>query len=248
VPIFGDSSSETLVVLVTDQIARTGFLAWWGRLRRPRLTSGLVVGLVTYALLLFAANVDARLRFITAWDVGATFALVALFFGLRNSSAAVMKKLAARQDAGKWAVLVLTLVAATASLVVIAAEMPQVKSASGLEQVARVVLVVYTIVLSWTFIQTVFALHYAHDYYLDAELPATRNGPVSDRLSFPGEHSPTYGDFLYFSFTIGMTFQVSDVQIADSGIRRIVLVHGAVAFFYTTGILALAINLVAGLI
>jgi len=77
----------------------------------------LVVGLVTYALLLFAASVDARLRFIAAWDIGATFALIALFFGLRNSSAATMKQLAARQDAGKWAVLVLSLVAATASLV-----------------------------------------------------------------------------------------------------------------------------------
>ena len=224
-------------------------MGWWRRLRRPRLTSGVLVGLATYALLLFAANVDARLRFIGAWDAGATFALAALFFGLRNSSAVAMKQIAARQDAGKWAVLVLSLLAATASLVVIAAEMPQVKSASGFEQVARVVLIVYTIVLSWAFIQSIFALHYAHDYYLDVELPAAKHAPVrSDRLIFPGEHSPTYGDFLYFSFTIGMTFQVSDVQIADSDIRRIVLIHGAVAFFYTTGILALTINLVAGLI
>jgi len=80
------------------------------------------------------------------------------------------------------------------------------------------------------------------------DLPAAETGPGSDRLLFPGEHSPTYGDFLYFSFTIGMTFQTSDVQIADPYIRRVVLVHGAVAFFYTTGILALMVNLVAGLI
>ena len=233
---------------MTDEIVQAGILGWWSRLRRPRLTFGLVVGLGTYALLFFAANIDARLRFIAAWDIGASVALVALFFGLRNSSAATIKLIAARQDAGKWAVLVLSLVAATASLVVIAAEMPQVKTASGLEQVARVVLIIYTIVLSWTFIQTMFALHYAHDYYLDAGLPVAKRSPRSDRLIFPGQHSPTYSDFLYFSFTIGMTFQVSDVQITDSDIRRIVLIHGAVAFFYTTGILALAINLVAGLI
>ena len=67
-------------------------------------------------------------------------------------------------------------------------------------------------------------------------------------MAGPRERTPTYGDFLYFSFTIGMTFQVSDVQIADADIRRIVLIHGAVAFFYATGILALTINLVAGLI
>jgi uncharacterized membrane protein len=233
---------------MTDEMVRAGILGWWSRLRRPRLTSGLLVGLCTYALLLFAPSVDARLRFIAAWDVGVTFALVLLFFGLRNSSASTIKVIAARQDAGKWVVLVLSLVAATASLVVIATEMPQVKNANGVELVARVVLIVYTIVLSWMFIQTMFALHYAHDYYLDGELSAEKRRSSSDRLMFPGQHSPTYGDFLYFSFTIGMTFQVSDVQITDSDIRRIVLIHGVVAFFYTTGILALSINLVARLI
>jgi uncharacterized membrane protein len=223
-------------------------VGWWSRLRRPRLTLGLLVGVGTYALLFFATPLDGRLRFIAAWDIGASFALVALFFGLRKSAAATMKRIAARQDAGKWAVLVLALIAATASLVVIAAEMPHVKNSSGLEQAARVVLIVYTIALSWAFIQTVFALHYAHDYYLDVDLSAATREPGSKRLIFPGEQTPTYGDFLYFSFTIGMTFQVSDVQIADSDIRRLVLVHGVVAFFYTTGILALTINLVAGLI
>jgi uncharacterized membrane protein len=201
-----------------------------------------------YALLHFVTDLNPRLRFIVAWDVGASFALAALYFGLRNSSVATIKRIAARQDAGKRAVLALCLLAATASLVVIAAEMPQVKNSSGLEQVMRVVLVLYTIVLSWAFMHSIFALHYAHDYYLDAGLPAAQLGHKSERLIFPSEPSPTYGDFLYFSFTIGMTFQTSDVQIADSYLRRVILVHGAVAFFYTTGILALTISLVAGLI
>jgi uncharacterized membrane protein len=233
---------------MAQKSVRAGQLQGRGRLRRPRLTLGLLVGLVTYALLFFATSLDWRLRFIAAWDIGASVAMIALFFGLRRSSAAAMKQIAARQDAGKWAVLVLSLVAASASLVVIAAEMPQVKSAIGLEQAARVVLIIYTIALSWAFIQTVFALHYAHDYYLDGDVPATARHPRSKPLIFPGEQTPIYGDFLYFSFTVGMTFQVSDVQIADPDIRRLVLVHGVVAFFYTTGILALAINLVAGLI
>ena len=127
-------------------------------------------------------------------------------------------------------------------------EMPQIKNASGIEEVARVVLIIYTIVVSWAFIHSMFALHYVHDYYLNVDVSPAPLGPTSERLIFPGEHSPTYGDFLYFSFTIGMTFQVSDVQIADSAIRRVALAHGAFAFFYTTGILALTINLVAGLI
>lgn len=232
---------------MTDEAVQAGFLGWWRHVPRRRLISGLLVGLGTYALLYFATDVNGRLRFIVAWDVGASFALVALYFGLRNSSAATIKQVAARQDAGKRAVLALCLLAATASLVVIAAEMPQVKNASGLELGARVVLVLYTIVLSWAFMHSVFALHYAHDYYLDVNRAAKRD-PKSERLIFPGEPSPTYGDFLYFSFTIGMTFQTSDVQIADAYLRRVVLIHGAVAFFFTTGILALTINLVAGLI
>ena len=221
---------------------------WLRRLRRPRLTSGLLVGLLTYLLLFLAANVNGRLRFIAAWDVGASFALVALLLGLRKSSATTMKRIAERQDAGKWTVLVLCLLAATASLVVIATEMPPIKNATGVEAAARVALIIYTIVLSWVFIQSMFALHYAHDYYLNAEVLPVKAGARSERLVFPGKQLPTYGDFLYFSFTIGMTFQVSDVQIADSAIRRVTLAHAVFSFFYTTGILALTINLVAGLI
>jgi uncharacterized membrane protein len=233
---------------MTHETARATFLSSWTWLRRPRLTFGLLIGVFTYALLFFGSDVDGRMRFIAAWDVGASVALIALFFGLRNSSAVTIKQIAERQDAGKWAVLSLALVAATASLVVIAAEMPLVKESNGLERVARVVLVIYTIVLSWAFVQTMFALHYAHDYYMEVDLPPAKSDADSDRLIFPGERTPTYGDFLYFSFTIGMTFQVSDIQVTDAALRRLVVVHGALAFFYSTGILALAINLVAGLI
>src|SRR5205823_13963062 len=97
-----------------------------------------------------------RLRFILAWDIGVSVALIALFFELRSCTAAMMKRIAERQDAGKWAVLVLTLMAATASLAAIAAEMPLVKNAHGIDQMLRALLMVYTIVLSWAFIQTIF--------------------------------------------------------------------------------------------
>jgi uncharacterized membrane protein len=233
------------MTLETMQASSRG---WWRRLRRPRLTSGLFIGLATYALLLLFTGLTWRLRFIAAWDIGASFALAALFIGLRKSSAEAMKRNALRQDTGKWAVLVLSLVAASASLVVITLEMPLVKDASGLEQFARVVFVSYTIVLSWAFIHTIFALHYAHDYYVNTDLSAPATSSDLRRLVFPGGQMPTYGDFLYFSFTIGMTFQVSDVQITDAAMRRVALAHGATSFFYTTGILALTINLVAGLV
>jgi uncharacterized membrane protein len=207
-----------------------------------------VIGLAVYALLLAYTGLSWRLRFIAAWDIGVSFVLAALFIGLRKSSAEDIKLRALRQDAGKWAVLILSLFAATASLVVIASEMPLVKIGSGLDQFVRVVFVIFTIVVSWAFMHTMFAMHYAHDYYMEADLAAPVPNTEAQRLIFPGGQMPKYGDFLYFSFTIGMTFQVSDVQIADAEIRRVVLLHGVTSFLYTTGILALAINLVAGLI
>ena len=233
---------------MTDESLGLGPLRWWRRLRRPRLTSGLLIGLAVYALLLVFTGLSWRLRFIAAWDIAVSFTLATLFIGLRKSSIEAIKIRALRQDGGKWAVLVFALVATTASLVVIASEMPLVKNASGLEQAARVVFVIFTFVLSWAFIHTMFAMHYAHDYYMDADLSAPEVNTESQRLVFPGGQMPRYGDFLYFSFTVGMTFQVSDVQIADAEMRRVVFLHGATSFFYTTGILALAINLVAGLI
>ena len=233
---------------MTDESLGLNPLGWWRRLRRPRLISGLLLGVAVYALLLVFTGLSWRLRFISAWDIGVSFALAALFIGLRKSSIEAIKRMALRQDGGKWAVLIFSLVAATASLVVIASEMPLVKNASGLEQAARVVFVIFTVVLSWAFIHTMFALHYAHDYYMDADLSAPEMNTESQRLVFPGGQMPRYGDFLYFSFTVGMTFQVSDVQIADAEMRRVVLLHSTTSFLYTTGILALAINLVAGLI
>ena len=91
-----------------------------------------------------------------------------------------------------------------------------------------------------------FALHYAHSYYADADPRDSRRH--GGGLAFPGERNPEYWDFLYFSFVIGMTFQVSDVQIQDHSLRSIALVHGVVAFFFNVVIMALTINIVAGLI
>jgi len=234
--------------MAKDKTAFVTPAAWWGSLHHPRLTLGLLVGLGVYLALRAFTDLPWRLRFITAWDIGTGVALIALYIGLRGATAQAMQRNAQRQDARKWAVLIISLVAATASLVVIASEMPKVKSAEGIEQALRVIFVIFTVVLSWAFIHTVFAVHYAHDYYMDADLSKAASSAAKPPLQFPGGQMPNYGDFLYFSFTVGMTFQVSDVQITDCEMRRVVLAHGATSFFYTTGILALAINLVAGLI
>jgi len=228
---------------VTGQkIDHAGVRILWLRLRRPRLAAAVASGALIYLLLFLLSSTPGRLRFILSWDAGVLVAMV-LLFGLRNTPPDTMKRIAAQQDAGKWIVLLLTLIAASASLIAIAGEVPLIRNAAEFERVLRISLVAATIVLSWAFIHVIFALHYAHDYYSTTSGSATTGG-----LAFPGSSPPTYLDFVYFSFTIGMTFQVSDVQITDRGFRGLALTHGVISFFYSTGILALTINMVAGLV
>jgi uncharacterized membrane protein len=218
---------------------------FWLRLRRPRLFAGTTTGMVVYLALLFVDSISGRLRFILSWDIGVTVALTLMLVTLRHATPERMRTIAARQVTGKWTVLGLTVVAATASLVTIAAEVPLIKTAGESGQIARLTLVLVTIVLSWAVINTIFALHYAHDYYLGA---SGREQCVHGGIVFPGNRPPAYGDFVYFSFTIGMTFQVSDTQITDPAVRQLAITHGIISFFYATGILALTVNLVAGLL
>jgi uncharacterized membrane protein len=103
-------------------------------------------------------------------------------------------------------------------------------------------------VLSWALINTILALHYAHDYYSRAAADNAEQAVQEKSLLFPGTRPPSYGDFVYFSFTIGMTFQVSDVQIIDPAVRQLAIAHGIISFFYATVILALTVNLVAGIL
>ncbi|MES1196746.1 MAG: DUF1345 domain-containing protein, partial [Steroidobacter sp.] len=98
---------------------------------------------------------------------------------------------------------------------------------------------IVTLVSSWAFIHTSFALHYAHEYYLYLR----RN--TKPGLVFPEQPEPDYWDFLYFSFVIGMTSQTSDVAIAATSIRRLAVLHGIIAFFFNAALLALAINAAA---
>ena len=219
----------------------------WLRLRRPRLAAGVTSGILIYVLLLVLSSMSGRLRFILSWDAGVLVAMT-LLIGLRHALPDTMKRIAAQQDAGKWTVLFLTLVAGSASLVAIAGEVPLIRSAAEFEKIVRILLIVATIVVSWAFIHTIFALHYAHDYYSSTSTGTASGAAVHKGLAFPGEEMPTYMDFAYASFTIGMTFQVSDVQITDPAIRRLALTHGIISFFYATGILALTINMVGGLI
>jgi len=108
--------------------------------------------------------------------------------------------------------------------------------------VSQMLLAMVTILLSWAFVHTIFSLHYAHEYY------GERRDKKVGGLRFPGDAQPDYWDFFYFSLVIGMTSQVSDVAITSRVIRRMVAVHGALAFLFNVAVLALTVSMISNLI
>jgi uncharacterized membrane protein len=177
-------------------------------------------------------------RLLLAWDVGIVVYLVLALAMMSRFDLARVRERAAAQDEGGLAILVLTVAAAIASVGAIVAELGY---AAGEESRAPYfTLAVVTILVSWTFIHAIFALHYAHEYYgEDAE---------GGGLQFPNDARPDYWDFVYFAFVIGMTFQVSDVAVTSKVLRRLVVAQGAVSFVFNVAILALVVNVAAGLI
>jgi uncharacterized membrane protein len=197
---------------------------------RIRLLASVAIGLV--AVLLLPQDWRWTSRLLIAWDVTAAAYLVLAYSAFWRRDASHIRSFAVAADDGRFAILVLTAAAALASLLAIVAEIGA--SNRGAHQI---VLAIVTIALSWAMVHTSFALHYAHDYYRSHE---------PGGLKFPGEDKPDYWDFVYVSFVIGMTGQVSDVAITDRGIRRTATAHGIVSFVFNTALLALMVNIAAG--
>jgi len=215
--------------------------------RHPRLVVSAVLGIVVYLVLPAAIGESARL--LAAFDLAAVGFLGAIWIMMARASPAVMRRRARTEDESRHVVLSLSAAVAVAILLSIAYELHGIREQQRGDADAHVALAGVTILLAWLFMNTMFALHYAHFYYVEADGPkgGAAHAEVGG-LAFPGGKPPDYWDFLYFSFTIGMTFQVSDVPIESHGLRRTALAHGVLAFFFNVVVLALTINIIAGLI
>lgn len=156
-----------------------------------------------------------------------------------------MRRNAQHQDESRLAILILVVAAACISLLAIGFMLKHTTGISIGILSLHVALAVLTILGSWLLMHTMFALYYAHYYYRDN---SDSSDTTAKSLDFPSEPQPDYWDFLYFSFVIGMTCQVSDVQIKSRSTRRLALVHGVLTFFFNTVVLALSINIIAGLL
>jgi uncharacterized membrane protein len=207
---------------------------------RPRLFLSAALGLITILLLFIAGYGRASTRLLVGWDIAVGVYLILAFYLMARSDVHRIRRRAAIQDEGQLTMLVLTVAAAAASLAAIFAELGSTSGAP--RHATQLVLATGTIVLSWAFIHTMFALHYAHEYYGEG-----RDHMVGG-MTFPGQSEPDYWDFTYFSFTIGMCAQVSDVTVASKSIRRTVLAHSIVSFLFNAALLALTVNIAASAI
>jgi uncharacterized membrane protein len=202
---------------------------------RNRSRDFFAAGLFLLGLVLPApASFDVRV--LIAFDAAALAFLVAVAIEMARSPVATMPRRAKTHDEGKWTALVLGVGIATAVVVAVAAELHGKEESSA----AHIALAAATILLSWAFTNTLFALHYAHAYYGEASHSA-------GGLGFPETEKPDYWDFVYFAFVIGTTFQTSDVEIRSRHIRRTVAAQGALAYFFTVVVLAISVNVVASL-
>ena len=187
---------------------------------------------------------NPSLRAVIGWDIGAAVLLVLLSTMMVGATPAVMRQRALEEDEARWAFLALMAGAAFFSLFAILGIMPEAKKAGGWIMAGLSMLGAVTILLSWLLAHGTFAVHYAHEYFYEIE---HREAPG---LEFPGVDDDRgkldYWDFCYFAFVIGMTAQVSDVQVRTRHWRRMVLAHGIVSFLFNAAILGLSINLLAG--
>ena len=218
----------------------------------PRTIGAGLLSVLIYTLL--PGGLSLTTRGVIAWDVGSVVLLISLavmFLQAHSSEGggdAAMAYNAERQDEGEWTVFSITILGAVASFAAVTVVLHDVKDMAALERQLHVGLVAATLLLSWFMTHTVFALRYAHEYY--ARTPGVSPGvtPVDGGLEFPGGSSPDYWDFVYFSFVLGMTFQVSDVQVTSRKLRRLATVHGLLAFLFNTVIVALTVNIAASLL
>lgn len=185
------------------------------------------------------------LRLASSWDAGVVVFLALTAWMARGCPADKMRETVLANDQGRAGVLALVLLAIAASVAVIFFLL-QVKSEQDGYPATEVAVAVVTIVCSWLLTHVMFALHYAHRFYRDD--PATPEQDATGGLNFPGDEPPHYWDFLYFSLVIGMTSQVSDVQVSSRAMRQLVMLHGVLSFTFYTIVLAISINIVAGLV
>ncbi|OHE77753.1 MAG: hypothetical protein A3F67_05380 [Verrucomicrobia bacterium RIFCSPHIGHO2_12_FULL_41_10] len=201
------------------------------------------------ALLVFFGlqnRIPLSTQIIISWDSFALAGIILTWMAIFTKDPYEIKRRLRVSDTTQKFLFFIIILAAVASFLATWLLLASAKESNGIHLAAAIALAMVTVIFSWVLVHTRFALHYANMYYNDAK--SLERDKVSGGLIFPGKESPDYFDFVYFSFIIGMTCQVSDVQISNKHFRRLALIHGLISFGFNTAILALVVNIVAGLL
>lgn len=207
--------------------------------RHFRLLLSFALGIVIY--LFIPVSWDHLLRFLVGWNVAVWSYIVLMFWLMAHTTAAKVAQLAEQEDEADLAIMVIMSIAAAASLVAIVLELSTLGGLTPLDKIVHYGITIATVLGSWSFVATLFTFHYARLFYRSPENHRALIFPDSDL-------KPNYWDFLYFSLTIAVAFQTSDVALASRAIRKSALAQSILSFWFNMAILGLSINIAAGLI
>jgi uncharacterized membrane protein len=206
---------------------------------RRRLLASIAAGALLFVVL--PSEMRFATRILIGWDLTALIYVAFAFLMIARSTVETCHRRAALYDESDWVIVMLVVLSAAASFVAIFTELAILKKAPG-TPVLSIAVTGLTVVLSWTFTHMVFTLHYANLYYMPK-----KGGPPGG-LEFPGERPPDYRDFVYYAFVIGCAAQTGDINTVSHPMRRMTLIHGIISFAFNTAILALMVNVGAGLL
>jgi uncharacterized membrane protein len=207
-----------------------------------RFLAALAVGV---AVALVGPLEDAVPRVLAGWNAGGLVYLVLVGIKMWQAEVQGIKREASIERESRIVVLVVVIFGSIFTMLALFVQLMAIKSEQGIDRTLSIGLSVLTIILSWLLIHTVFAVYYAHEFHSEAKGGSRGQG---GGLKFPDDSTPDYLDFLYFSFVVGTTAQTSDVEVCSRAMRRVVMLHGILSFFFNTAVIALAVNLAAQLV
>lgn len=204
------------------------------------LLMSITAALITYFLL--PEHLGTLQRILIGWNVLAWLYLGCLWLKMLTTKVADIPRIAQIQDQSATLVLMLVILACTASIVTILSELSVLKHLTGTSRAWHLALTASTLIVSWSLLPSVFAVHYAHRHYLDQTDDVTP-------MIFPDKpDDPGYWDFLYYAFTIAVASQTADVETGNTGMRQITLLQSVISFVFNLIILGLSVNVGAGLL
>jgi len=207
---------------------------------RLRLLISMAAGILCYLLL--PAQLGEMQRLLIGWNVLAWLYLWFIWFRMLRTDAGEIKRIAQMQDQSATLVLVMVIVACMVSIVAIMSELPALKHLNGTPRALHLLLTALTLVVSWALLPSSFAMHYAHQHYLQ------RSDNVTPMIFPEKPEEPEYWDFIYFSFTIAVASQTADVATGTTEMRKLALLQSVISFIFNLAILGLSVNVGAGLL